>query len=46
METVTIPKREFEESKKKAAKAEVVDDALVQLKSSLEDIKNKRVRKF
>lgn len=43
METVTIPKQEFEQLKKKA---EIADDAIIQLKLSLEDLKHKRVSKF
>ena len=43
METVTIPKQEFKQIKKKA---ELTDDAIAQLKRSLEDLKYKRVSKF
>ena len=43
METVTISKEEYE---KLVKKAEIADDALIQLKLSLEDMKHKRVSKF
>ena len=45
METqiVKIPKKEYLMLKKKA---EIADDAIVQLKLSLEDFKEKRVSKF
>lgn len=42
-ETVCIPKEEFEVLKRKA---EIADDAIVQLKLSLEDLRRGRVRKF
>ncbi|MBI2671425.1 hypothetical protein HYX16_00665 [Candidatus Woesearchaeota archaeon] len=41
--TVTITKEEYEKLKKKA---EIADDALVQLKLSLEDLRHGRVSKF
>ena len=41
--TITIPKEEYKQLKKKA---EIADDAIVQLKLSLEDMKYKRVSKF
>ncbi len=43
MEIVTIHEQELEQLKKKA---EIADDALIQLKLSLEDMKHKRVSKF
>lgn len=43
MEKATISKQEFEQLKKKA---EIADDAIVQLKLSLEDLKHKRVNKW
>ena len=43
METVTIKKEEYEKLKKKA---DIADDALVQLKLSFEDLRHKRVSKF
>ncbi len=43
METITIAKEEYEKLKKKA---DIADDALVQLKLSIEDIRHKRVSKF
>lgn len=42
-ETITISKTEYERLKKKA---EIADDALVQLKLSLEDLRHGRVHKF
>ena len=42
-EVVTIPKKEYENLKKKA---EIVDDAILQLKLSLEDLRHGRVSKF
>jgi len=42
-EMIEIPKREYEELKKKA---EIADDALVQLKMGLEDLRHKNVKKF
>lgn len=42
-ETVTISKTEYEALKKKA---EIADDAIVQLKLSLEDMRHGRVSKF
>ena len=42
-EQITIPKEEFEKLKRKA---EIADDAIVQLKLSLEDMRHKRVSKF
>tara|TARA_Y100000034_G_C6901653_1_gene417190 strand:- start:3672 stop:3821 length:150 start_codon:yes stop_codon:yes gene_type:complete len=42
-ETITISKEDFEKLKKKS---EIADDALVQLKLSLEDLKNGRISKF
>ena len=42
-ETITLPKEEYEKLKKKA---EIADDALLQLKLSLEDLKHGRVSKF
>jgi len=42
-ETIIITKEEYEKLKKKA---EIADDALVQLKLSLEDLKHGRVSKF
>lgn len=42
-ETITITKEEFEKLKKKS---EIADDAIVQLKLSLEDMKSGRVSKF
>jgi len=43
METITIAREEYEKLKKKA---DIADDAFVQLKLSLEDIRHKRVSKF
>lgn len=42
-ETVVIPKEEYEKLKRKA---EIADDAIVQLKLSLEALKQGRVKKF
>jgi len=42
-ETITITREEYEKLKKKA---EIADDALVQLKLSLEDLKHGRVSRF
>jgi len=42
-ETITIPKDEYERLKKRA---EIADDALLQLKLSLEDLKHGRISKF
>ena len=42
-ETITITKEEYEKLKKKA---EIADDALIQLKLSLEDLRHGRVSKF
>lgn len=42
-ETITITKIEYERLKKKA---EIADDALIQLKLSLEDLRHGRVSKF
>ena len=42
-ETIIITKEEYEKLKKNA---EIADDALVQLKLSLEDLKHGRVSKF
>ncbi len=42
-QTITISKEEYEKLKKKA---ELADDALLQLKSSLEDLREGRVSKF
>jgi len=42
-ETITISKEEYEKLKKKA---EIADDAVVQLKLSLEALKQGRVKKF
>jgi hypothetical protein len=42
-ETITISKAEYERLKKKA---EIADDAVVQLKLSLEDLRHGRVSKF
>ena len=42
-ETITITREKYEKLKKKA---EIADDALVQLKLSLEDLKHGRVSKF
>ena len=41
--TITIPREEYEKLK---IKAEIADDALIQLKMSLEDLKHGRVSKF
>ncbi|MFH1377064.1 MAG: hypothetical protein ABIH25_05505 [Candidatus Woesearchaeota archaeon] len=43
MKTVSIPKGELEMLKRKA---EIADDAIVQLKLSLEDLKHGKVSKF
>ena len=43
METITIPKEEYQKLKKKA---EIADNAVVQLKLSLEALKQGRVKKF
>ena len=43
METITISKEEYIKLKKKA---EIADDAIIQLKLSLEDLKHGRVSKF
>lgn len=43
METITIPKVEYETLKKKA---EIADDAIIQLGLSLEDLRHKRISKF
>lgn len=45
METVTIPKQEFEQLKKKAAKAEVDEELLSELVQGLKDIKAGKVRR-
>ena len=42
-ETITITREEYEKLKKKA---EIADDALIQLKLSLEDLRHDRVSKF
>jgi len=42
-ETITIPKEEYQRLKRKA---EIADDALVQLKLSLEDLRKGKVSKF
>ena len=42
-ELVTIPKEEYEKLK---MKAELADDAIVQLKLGLEDLRHGRVSKF
>ena len=42
-ETITLRREEYERLKKKA---EIVDDALVQLKLSLEDLRHGRVSKL
>lgn len=42
-ELITIPKEEYEQLMKKA---EIADDAVVQLKLSLEDMKHKRASRF
>lgn len=42
-ETITIAREEYEKLKKKA---EIADDALLQLKLSLEDLRHGRVSKF
>ena len=42
-ETITIPREEYNKLKKKA---EIADDAIVQLKLSLEDLRHGRVSKF
>jgi hypothetical protein len=43
MEAVTMPKEDYDQL---VRKAEITDDALVQFKLSLEDMRNKRVSKF
>lgn len=43
-ETVTISKKEYEKRKKKAAMAE--EDALTQIRESLEDLKHGRVHEL
>jgi hypothetical protein len=43
METVTMPKQELNQLKRKA---EIADDAIAQLKLSLEDMKHKRISRF
>lgn len=43
METVTISKEEYEKLK---IKAEIADDALLQLEMGLEDLRYGRVKKF
>ena len=43
MQTITIPKKEYEKLK---MKADIADDAIIQLNLSLEDLRNKRVSKF
>ena len=43
METVTISKEEY---KKLRIKAELADDAILQLKLGLEDLRHGRVKKF
>ena len=40
---IEIPKMEYEKLK---MKAEIADDALIQLKMSLEDLRHGRVKKF
>ena len=40
---IEIPKIEYEKLK---IKAEIADDALIQLKMGLEDLRHKRVKKF
>ena len=42
-QSITIPKRIYFQMKKKA---EIADDAIVQLKLSLEDLKQGKVSKF
>ena len=42
-ETIIISKEEYKKLKKKA---EIADDALIQLNLSLEDLRNGRVSKF
>ncbi|MEK6934907.1 MAG: hypothetical protein AABW46_03440 [Nanoarchaeota archaeon] len=42
-ETITIPKEEYEKLK---MKAEIADDAILQLKLSLKDLKYGRVSEF
>ena len=42
-ELMTIKREEFEKLKKKA---EIVDNAVIQLQLSLEDLRNGRVNKF
>ena len=42
-EMIEIPKMEYEKLK---MKAEIADDALIQLKMSLEDLRHGRVKKF
>ena len=42
-ETIVIPKAEYEKLKEKAR---IADDALVQLKLSLEDLRHGRVSEF
>ena len=42
-ELITIPKEKYEILIKKA---EIADDALIQLKLSLDDLKHKRISKF
>lgn len=53
METITIPKNEYKRLKQDykrlkqlEKKAEIADDAIIQLKLSLEDLRHKRVSKF
>ncbi|MFB6246798.1 MAG: hypothetical protein ABEI74_04375 [Candidatus Pacearchaeota archaeon] len=43
METVEVPKEEYEQMKRKS---KIADDAIVQLQLSLEDLKNKKVERF
>ena len=44
METVTIPKQEFDQLKKRAARAEVDEELLQSLVRGLEDIKAGRIK--
>ena len=42
-QTITVLKEEYEKLKQKAA---IADDAIIQLKLSLEDLRQGKVRKF
>ena len=45
METVTIPKQEFDQLRKRAAKAEVDEELLKELVQGLKEIKDKKIKR-